>query len=264
MHRRQIHRTRWAFLVAFACLANAASSTGDDVRPESYLYPAKDVDPKALKSDGRVVVTEAADSWSFEPAKGAKPVALLFFPGGGVDPKAYAPLARSVAAQGWAVHLVKLPGKPAAPDKHRQDAIAIGKAVLKGKAGVKRWAVGGHSMGASVAARFVHDSPRAFRGLVLIGTTHPRGFDLACYAGDVTKVYATEDRVARQSQSEANKKLLPAATTWVKVEGGNHAQFGHYGRQPGDGKATLSHEQQQRETCDALLKALKRVSELPE
>ncbi len=60
--------------------------------------------------------------------------------------------------------------------------------------------------------------------------------------GMSTKVFGTEDQVAKQSQSEANKKLLPATTTWVRVEGGNHAQFGWYGGQPGDGKAKISRD----------------------
>ena len=80
-------------------------------------------------------------------------------------------LLRSVAAEGWPVHLVKLSGKLAAPDTHRQNAIAEGKAVIKGQPAVKRWVVGGHSMGASVAARFVYDEPKQFRGLILVGTT---------------------------------------------------------------------------------------------
>jgi len=117
-------------------------------------------------------------------------------------------------------------------------------------------------MGGAVAAQFVHEDPKRIRGLILIGTTHPRDFDLSSFAGDVTKVYGTEDLVARQAQSEANKKLLPAGTTWVRVEGGNHAQFGFYGTQFGDGKATISRERQQQEAGEALVKAMQRVSKV--
>jgi len=250
--------------VAFAYLGGTATSVGDEPRDTDYLYPAKEVDPAALKSGDRVLVTEHAGYWSFAPAKGASSTALLFFPGGGVDPTAYAPLARAVAAEGYPVHLVKLSGKPAAPDEHRRTAVARGKAVVKAEPGVKRWVVGGHSMGGAIAARFAHEAPGQFRGLALVATTHPRDFDLSSFAGDVTKVYGTEDRVAKQAQSEANKKLLPAKTTWVRVEGGNHAQFGHYGAQPGDGKATVSRAEQQRLTSEALAEALRRASKLPE
>ena len=38
----------------------------------------------------------------------------------------------------------------------------------------------------------------------------------------------------------------------VAIEGGNHAQFGHYGKQKGDPDATISREQQQKITTDAI------------
>jgi pimeloyl-ACP methyl ester carboxylesterase len=250
-------------LLAVMLPAVAAPLVGDESRAERYLYPAKDIDPAALKTDDRVVVTEDAKSWAFKPSKGAGAAGLLFFPGGGVDPVAYAPLARTVATEGFPVYLVRLPGKVAAPNKHRKDSIAIGKGVIKSAPGVERWAVAGHSMGGAIAAQFVHEEPKRFRGLILLGTTHPRDFDLSAFGGDVTKVYGTEDRVAKHAQSEANKKLLPAGTTWVEVKGGNHAQFGYYGTQIGDGKAVISRESQQQAAREALVKAMRRASKLP-
>jgi hypothetical protein len=37
----------------------------------------------------------------------------------------------------------------------------------------------------------------------------------------------------------------------VPIEGGNHAQFGWYGTQAGDGQATISREAQQAQIVDA-------------
>ncbi|HMP01563.1 MAG TPA: alpha/beta fold hydrolase [Gemmatales bacterium] len=238
----------------------ARASIADETEAERYLFPAKDVDPAVLKSNDQVVVTQTAQDWSFTPAKGGSPSALLFFPGGGVEPVAYAPLARAIAADGWAVYVVKLPGKTTAAELHRQNAIALGKSVMSSKPEIKHWVVAGHSMGGSIAARFVHEEPSLFRGLILIGTTHPRDFDLSGFTGEVTKVYGTEDKVAQQAQSEANRRLLPARTTWVRVEGGNHAQFGSYGLQPGDGRATISREEQLKATCNAVVSSLRRAS----
>ena len=44
----------------------------------------------------------------------------------------------------------------------------------------------------------------------------------------------------------------------VKIEGGNHAQFGNYGRQKGDPDATISAEQQQEITAEAFAEFLTR------
>ncbi len=50
---------------------------------------------------------------------------------------------------------------------------------------------------------------------------------------------------------DASRTLLPADTTWVVIEGGNHAQFGDYGIQPGDNVATISAAEQQTQIVDA-------------
>ena len=39
----------------------------------------------------------------------------------------------------------------------------------------------------------------------------------------------------------------------VEIQGGNHAQFGNYGPQKGDAPATISAEEQQAQTVEAIL-----------
>ena len=39
----------------------------------------------------------------------------------------------------------------------------------------------------------------------------------------------------------------------LRIEGGNHAQFGNYGLQEGDGTATMSREEQQTIAAEAML-----------
>jgi hypothetical protein len=72
----------------------------------------------------------------------------------------------------------------------------------------------------------------------------------------VTKVYGSNDGVAPPDRMFSNRGLLPKDTRWVEINGGNHSQFGHYGRQLFDGKATTSREAQQATTRAALLEAL--------
>jgi len=40
--------------------------------------------------------------------------------------------------------------------------------------------------------------------------------------------------------------MMPQNTRYVKIEGGNHAQFGWYGSQRGDNEARITREEQQR------------------
>ena len=92
-----------------------------------------------------------------------------------------------------------------------------------------------------------------------MGTSHPKdtAFDLSNSSLAVTKIYATNDGLASMGEVEANAIYLPANTTWVLIEGGNHSQFGYYGAQLGDDTATISREQQQELMVEAILAALK-------
>lgn len=250
-----MHFRHLVLVVLMLCMADRVRS-----QPPAYQYPARNVDPAVLKSDQRIRVAESEQSWAFIPTQSDFKTALLFFPGGGVDPRAYAPLARSIAEAKMPVYLVRLPASIATPEQRRERAILQGQEVIKAHAEVQSWVVGGHSLGGSIAARFVHEQPKSFQGLILIGTTHPRDFDLSKYPGRVLKILGSEDRVARQQQSEAYRKLLPAATEWLVLKGANHAQFGYYGAQFGDGKATLSHEEQQRLTREAISRFVKMIA----
>ena len=43
------------------------------------------------------------------------------------------------------------------------------------------------------------------------------------------------------------------------IQGGNHAQFGNYGVQPGDGTATISAADQQAQAADLTVRLLRAV-----
>jgi pimeloyl-ACP methyl ester carboxylesterase len=113
--------------------------------------------------------------------------------------------------------------------------------------------LGGHSRGAAIAARFAHRHREDLAALLLIGTTHPRDQDLSALTLPGLKISGSRDCVADLDQSLANRSRLPAHTVWVTVEGANHAQFGHYGPQLGDCRATISREEQQRETLETMV-----------
>ena len=102
--------------------------------------------------------------------------------------------------------------------------------------------------------------PNAFSAMVLVGTTHPKQDDLSSLPIPVTKVYASNDGVAPPNRILFNRRLLPKDTQWVEIKGGNHSQFGYYGHQLFDGKATITRETQQTATRSALLEALTKAA----
>lgn len=214
----------------------------------------------ALQDDPSVRVEREDTRWSFLPAQRRSDVGLLFFPGGLVDPAAYAPLLRGVADAGHVAVLVPLPRRGAF--RGADDAEVLNRAVsaMSNAPGMTRWVVAGHSKGGAVASRFALTGAGALGGLVLIGTSHPRDFSLAQSRIPVTRIYGTRDTVADVEKLERTRRNLPPEITDVRIDGGNHSQFGYYGFQPGDWPATISREEQQRITLDAVLDALRRAS----
>ena len=93
-------------------------------------------------------------------------------------------------------------------------------------------------------------------GLIIIGSSHPRDVDLHTLPGVVTKIVATRDGLASPREVDANRAKLPSQTRWVWIDGGNHSQFGWYGFQPGDHRATRDAASQRATMIAAVLETL--------
>jgi pimeloyl-ACP methyl ester carboxylesterase len=119
--------------------------------------------------------------------------------------------------------------------------------------------VAGHSLGGAIACRVARDHAALASGLFLIGTSHPRDFHLSYLTIDVTHVSATLDGLASPTEVQANAAKLPVGTHRVTIAGGNHSQFGYYGFQLGDHRATISRAEQQAQLDRAILDALRRI-----
>ena len=215
----------------------------------------------AVRPDDAVDVRHGDGRWSFVPTTrdGRERAGLVFFPGALVDPVAYAPLAHAVAEAGFPAFIVELPrrGTMGGADDPAVDERV--DALLRVPNAPRRWVVAGHSRGAVVAARMASERRRGLAGLVLIGTTHPRDVDLSALPQPVTKVVGTRDGLARVAGVQANRAKLPAGTRWVWIEGGNHSQFGWYGFQPGDRRATIAASEQRAVTTREVIAMLARV-----
>lgn len=208
----------------------------------------------ALEPDSAVQVT-AARWLVFSPAKAVSKVGLILYPGGRVDVRSYAPAARAVAENGYLVVLVPMPLNLAVlgPDAAAE--------VIAAYPNVSHWAIGGHSLGGAMAARFAYGHPHEVEGLVLWAAYPDGSNDLSDRGLAVTSVYATLDGLATIEKIDASRSLLPASTDWVTIEGGNHAQFGWYGAQSGDNPATISREQQQEQIVAATINLLGSLKE---
>ncbi len=108
---------------------------------------------------------------------------------------------------------------------------------------VDRWFVGGHSLGGVRACLMVPGSEAA--GLVLFGS-YCAG-DISASGLPVLSVAGENDALSTPAIIAENAGLLPADATFVTIEGANHASFGDYGPQSGDGPRSISSEQMRAE-----------------
>ncbi|MDW8317331.1 MAG: alpha/beta fold hydrolase, partial [Anaerolineae bacterium] len=204
----------------------------------------------ALQSDAQVRVGQS--HWMvFWPAEGAQDTGLILYPGGRVDPRAYAPMARAIAAAGYPTVIVPMPLNLAVFGVERADWVRAAYPQ------VERWAIGGHSLGGAMAAAYAYRNPDAVQGLVL-WASYPAANNSLADRDDlaVVSIYGSLDGLATPETVEASRSLLPADAQLVAIEGGNHAQFGWYGPQPGDNAATISHEAQQARVVEATVQLL--------
>jgi len=224
-------------------------------------FRAQGFDKAILESDQTVNVEKTDQYIRFQPVENPQPTGFIFLPGGMVAPEAYAPMSRAISEHGFNVFILKLPFGSAPLDSQEADVMRQALEIIDSNTSLQYWIVGGHSRGAAIAARFASLHEESFDGLVLIGTSHPKeaAFDLSKTNVSVTKIYATNDGLASTDEVEANARYLPDDTKWVLIEGGNHSQFGYYGGQLGDNAATISREQQQELTIEAILTALRSI-----
>ncbi|MCP4142746.1 MAG: alpha/beta hydrolase [Chloroflexi bacterium] len=191
----------------------------------------------ALESDNDVLIINK--KWMvFSPINTSTKTGVIIYPGGHVDPRAYAPLAKEIAAAGFLVILSPMPLNLAVFDMN------LAGEIMEASPDIERWLIGGHSLGGAMAAEYVAANPYKIDGLFLWASYSAESTDLSHIPDlKVLSIYGTEDGGVEEIRVSGNR--LPTKTVWVEMEGANHAQFGWYGIQPGDGVATISREEQQ-------------------
>lgn len=205
----------------------------------SGCYRAAD-DAKALLPEAKLELNGLSRAWFFDgPGEDA---ALVFYPGAKVEAAAYAPLMKRLADGGLDCFLVEMPLHFALFD--------IGAASKVTEAyEYPSWFLAGHSLGAVAASMYAAEHPDKAAGLVLLASYPNRE------PGDLPllSTYGDRDGVLNRKSYEKSRSLWPEDAEELVIPGGNHAGFGNYGPQRGDGEAAISPDEQQKQTAEAIL-----------
>ncbi len=178
---------------------------------------------------------------------------ILFVPGGLVDPHAYIKTFEPfVEENNMNVVILKVRGNLAIQNIKQVHRVAK-------EFSDTDWFLAGHSLGGTVGAMSVECNPEDYLGLILMGSY--ASVDISDWDRFVYVTRGSEDKLATIEDISKNYKnipppLLTASTEsaqdfrnigfsyYDEIEGGNHAQFGHYGHQKGDGEPVLTSAEQ--------------------
>lgn len=171
---------------------------------------------------------------------------IIFYPGGKVEAKAYEPLMYEFASRDICCVLVSMPFNLAVFGINQaDDVIELDEEI--------DWYIAGHSLGGAMASSYAVNNQDKLSGLIL----------LAAYPTDeipesfpVISLYGSEDGVLNIDKYESNKGFAHDFTEII-IDGGNHAGFGNYGHQSGDGQADISNEEQWHITAENVAEWIK-------
>lgn len=156
---------------------------------------------------------------------------IIIVPGGKVKPESYQYLAASLALSGYDVTIVKTlsnlailtPNYGSRFIKDDMDNVVIG-----------------HSLGGTVASMFSQGDDRITEMIFLASYPISDVSDK-----EVLIITAEFDEVLDMNDVENSLDNLPSSYISYRITGGNHAQFGWYGPQKGDGTSFITTKEQQ-------------------
>lgn len=231
-----MQKLKWIILIAILILLAGAFFiyTGN-------FYHADEQAFSAMESDKAVVVVQTDYGWLFDGP--SDETALIFYPGAKVEAQAYAPMLHLLAEKGMDACLVKMPFHLALFDMNKAEFVIR-------EHSYDTWFVGGHSMGGAMAANYAANHGDQISGVILFAAYPTKTLDERLIE---ISVYGTEDGILNMGKVEKGKTYAPVTFYECVIEGGNHALFGNYGEQKGDGTPTITAQEQQRNAVDFIV-----------
>ncbi len=237
--KRKLFKIIWFSLVTIFCIW------------QWFTYQARGLPENIFENSETVEVRLESNFISFIAKNSSEKKEVIFLQGGLVDPEAYAPLCRKIAAAGITCHLVKMNWRM--PVWYYQE---IGE-LFDLKDG--NFILGGHSQGAKMSAQYVYENPQLLKGLFLLGSSHPRDIDLSNTTIPTIKIYGELDGLASVPEVLENKDKLPKDAVLKMIEGANHSQFAYIGSLLTDETPAITLEQQQKATTEILISFLQSI-----
>lgn len=190
------------------------------------------------REDGKLVFQP-----STPPEKG-----LIYYPGGLVDPEAYAVSAQGIADAGYLVVIPKMPLNLAFTGINRANGIQADFPEIDS------WVIGGHSLGGAMAADYAKNNAGSLDGLIMFASYPANNQDFVDFPIPILTIVASNDPGAPKQEEFYN--AISDSATLIVIEGGNHRQYADYSFQNNDGVASISAAEQQTQIIAATVQFL--------
>lgn len=234
-------RKKVCVIVIFTLLLLSVLSVIGFVVYASIYYHADDIAVSMYENgiaDGSITVLD--NMTIIEPEESTN-IGIVFYPGAKVEHISYIPILQQLADEGITVVLMEMPFNMAIFDVDAAEDVWEVSDEIEVLEEISQWYMMGHSMGGGMASSYASDNEDKIDGLILIG---------AYVYGD----YPTEKALTIYGTFNDNlEENIDYTDNIVIIEGGNHAQYGNYGKQDGDPDATISDVEQQEITVDAIV-----------
>ena len=223
----------------FTTVLNEHKPEGDSSEPEAEIEIGEPL--------GEATMSEVSEGYFFD-GPGEDEV-MIFYPGASIEPTAYSSIMTMLAERGIDGFIIKMPVNMAILGQDKADDI------YKNYPNYKKYYLSGHSMGGAMIANYAAKNLDRTSGLFMMAA-YPTE-DLKSAQFPILFIYGTEDGVITRSKLETGLTLVPESAVNYEIEGGNHAYFGNYGEQDGDGTATIKPITQQKITVREILKLVR-------
>lgn len=205
---------------------------------DALVFAGADASGAAIvETDSAIAVGDASSEYG-----------VAFYPGAKVAAQAYVPLACQLADRGVYCVIAKMPFNLAF------FGIDSASSLMAAAPNVQHWWLAGHSLGGAMGAQYAAGNADKLEGIALLGAYSAS--DLSATNLKALVIYGENDGVLNREKLATNEPNLPANSETLVIAGGNHAGFGDYGPQAGDGEAAISADQQQEQTAEAIASAM--------
>lgn len=243
MHTRSINKKLY-FLAVAAVLLILLLVLG--IRWVTYARPPLQEAVMALESDS--VVTVSAQSWlTFSPAFSQTDVGLIFYPGGRINPQGYSSLLRPIAEKGILVVVPEMPLNMAAFNPNVADKI------MSENPQIRQWFIAGHSVGGTMAAQYAINNPEHIEGVIVWASYPAKSDKLKETTIPILTIFGSEDPRVNDESLQIREEIYPDHAEFIRINGGDHHQFGAYEITPAEYYASISPEEQHNQIIDATL-----------